>query len=139
MTTKNKGGRPRNAAKQQLAEDFDVSPRRIQQLIAQYGLDKISDVGELRLLEKRTLIALRSIRAEREKRALEIEQRSLIPHSEALEHGMKLAESVNRLVGEALTNWPTELAGKDELQVRETLQRILGEFVTALREEAKQL
>jgi hypothetical protein len=82
MTTKNKGGRPRNAAKQQLAEDFDVSPRRIQQLIAQYGLDKISDVGELRLLEKRTLIALRSIRAEREKRALEIEQRSLIPHSE---------------------------------------------------------
>jgi hypothetical protein len=103
------------------------------------GLDKITDIGELRLLEKRTLITLRSVRAERERRALEVERRDLIPRSEALQYGMALAENVNRLVGEALTNWPVELAGKDELQVRETLQRILGEFVTALREEAKQL
>jgi hypothetical protein len=52
---------------------------------------------------------------------------------------VKLAEIANRLCNEALTNWPTELAGKSEAQIREILGRILGEFTQQLREDSKQL
>ena len=138
-TTKNKGGRPRDAAKQQLADDLAISPRRLLQLAARYGLDKITDVKELAVLEKRALITLRNIRAEREQRALEIENRTLITHKEALKKGIELAEIFNRMCSEALTNWPTELAGKDELGVREALMKMLYEFTVEIQAAAKNL
>jgi hypothetical protein len=138
-TTKNKGGRPRDAAKQQLADELDVSPRRLRQLVARYGLDKITDIKELAVLEKRALIALRTVRGEREQRALEIENRTLITHAEARDTGIRLADIFNRMVSEALTNWPTELAGKDELGVREALQKRFTEFTTELQAETAKI
>jgi len=89
--------------------------------------------------EKKVLIALRGLRARREEHDLELARRDVIPKAEAFEYGVKLAEIANRLCNEALTNWPTALAGKIEAQIREILGRILGEFTQQLREEAKQL
>jgi hypothetical protein len=138
-TTKNKGGRPRDAVKQQLAEDLDVLPRRLRQLVARYGLDKITDIKELAVMEKRALIALRTVRGEREQQALEIERRELITHQEAFESGVKMAAIFNRMASEAMTNWPTHLAGKDELGVRQALQRSFNEFTVELQAEVQKI
>jgi hypothetical protein len=138
-TTKNKGGRPRDAAKQQLSDDLAISPRRLRQIVARYGLDRISDVKELAVMEKRALIALRTVRGEREQQALEIERRELITHQEAFESGVKMAAVFNRMVSEAMTNWPTHLAGKDELGVREVLQRSFAEFAAELLAEVQKI
>jgi hypothetical protein len=132
MTTR-KRGRPRNKAIEELEERFDVSARRVRQLIAEFGLDKIEDAAVLKLHEKRALIALRSIRADRERTELAVARRDLIPKDEAVQHGVRLAEHVNQLITEAQTNWPTELAGKTEIQVREALDKILNEFTEKLR------
>jgi hypothetical protein len=137
MTTKNKGGRPKNAVVVELEERLGVSARRVRQLITEFGIDRITDIEQLRVEEKRILIALRGLRAQREEHDLELARRDVIPKSEAFEYGCKLGEIANRLCDEALTNWPTALAGKSELQIRETLGQILGEFVHELREAAK--
>jgi hypothetical protein len=136
---KGKGGRPKNAANQEHADDLGVSPRRLRQLIAQYGVDKITDLKELQLMSTRALVVLRTIRAEREKRALELERRELITHAEAAASGLALAEVFNRITDEALTNWPTQLAGKNELQVREALGRIFREFNAEVRTRVEAL
>ena len=46
MTTKNKGGRPKNAVITELEGRFGVSARRVRQLIAEFGLDRITDIEE---------------------------------------------------------------------------------------------
>lgn len=137
--TKNKGGRPKNTANEERADDLGVSPRRLRQLIAQYGVDKITDLKELQLMSTRALVVLRTIRAEREKRALELERRELITHAEVTASGLALAEVLNRLTDEALTNWPTQLAGKNELQVRQTLDHIFREFNAEVRTKVEAL
>lgn len=137
--TKNKGGRPKNAVITELEERFGVSARRVRQLITEFGLDNINDAEQLRLHEKKVLITLRGLRARREEHELEKARRDVIPRTEALEYGMALGEIANQVVGEALANWPGELAGKSEIQIREILGRILGEFIGQLRERAKQL
>ena len=139
MTTKNKGGRPKNAVVAELEERFGVSGRRVRQIVAEFGLNNIDDIEVLRVEEKKILIALRGLRARREEHELELARRDVIPRAEALEYGMKLGEIANRLCGEALTNWPAQLAGKSELQIREILDEILAEFVSQLRESAKDL
>ena len=137
--TKSKGGRPKNVANQESADDLGVSPRRLRQLIAQYGVDKITDLKELQLMSTRALVVLRTIRAEREKRALELERRELITHAEAAASGLAIAEVFNRLADEALTNWPTQLAGKNELQVRQALGHIFREFNAEVRTRVEAL
>ncbi len=141
MTTprKNKGGRPKNEVNEKLTEELGVSPRRLQQLIAQYGVDKITDIKELQVMSTRALVVLRTIRAEREKRALELERRELITHAEAMASGAAIAEVFNRLIDEACTNWPTQLAGKNELQVRQVLDHIFREFNAEIRSRVEAL
>jgi hypothetical protein len=114
-----------------------VTRRRIRQLTAKYG--DVTDIQELSRLEKRALIVLREIRAEREQRALEVERRELITHQEVYDSGIELAGIFNRMVSEALTNWPTELAGKDELGVREALQQAFSEFTAEIRARIEKL
>jgi hypothetical protein len=141
MTTpqKNKGGRPRNTANEQLAEELAVSPRRLRQLTEKYGLDKIGDLKELQRMSTRALIVLRTLRAERERRLLEIERRELITHAEVHKSGLALADVFNRLTDDALNNWPTQLAGKNELQVREALGHIFREFNAQIRTQVEAL
>jgi methionyl-tRNA synthetase len=138
-STKNKGGRPRNTVNDELADDMGISTRRLRQLISTYGLDQISDIQELQLLEKRALIAVRSFRAEREKRALEIERRELILKIDAEAWAQGISNVINRFVDEARTNWPSELAGKDEQSVHKILTRILAEFWEDIAIEAAKL
>ena len=107
--------------------------------MARYGLDKMTDVKELAVLEKRALIALRTVRGEREQRALEIERRDLITHQEARDTGFRLADIFNRLCSEALVNWPTHLAGKDELGVHQALQKSFNEFTAELQAEVEKI
>jgi hypothetical protein len=120
-----------------LAEELALTRRRIQQLTAKYG--DVSDLQELSRIEKRASIVLKEIRGEREQLALQTERRELIPHSEAFQKGVELAGIFNRMCSEALTNWPTELAGKDEIGVREALQRIFNEFTAELLATAEKL
>jgi hypothetical protein len=127
-STKNKGGRPRNAVNDELADGMGISTRRLRQLISAYGLDNIDDAKQLQMLAAKALIATRSYRAERERRALELENRTLLPHAEVIAAGERLAAIINTMTSEALANWPGELAGKSERGVRESLTRIFSQL-----------
>ena len=55
-------------------------------------------------MSTRALVVLRTIRAEREKRALELERRELITHTEVTASGLSAGGGIiNRLTDEALT------------------------------------
>lgn len=137
--TKNKGGRPRNAARDKFETDLGVSARRIQQLMQEMSLDQINDMGELKLIEKRIVIALRSLQARREEHELSIAQRKLISIEEAQRAGMEIGMAVSTGLHNLMSNLPTMLAGRDEMGVYNILRQEFGTLIESIREEAAKI
>jgi hypothetical protein len=113
---KSKGGRPVNTARQKHEHDLAVSARRVQQIIREIGLDKVTDMGELRLVEKRVVIALRSIQARREEHDLEIAKKTVIPSDSVASAGQTAGTALSQALNGWLNRMPSELAGLTELQ-----------------------
>lgn len=132
-------GRPANKQRQKFEQDLGVSARRIQQIIKEIGVDKIQDMAELKLWEKRIIIALKSLQARREEHDLDVAKRNFVPVAEVHTLGMKLGASVSELASSSISNWPAELSGRTEIQVRETLVRFWDEHVKQFRAAAKKI
>jgi hypothetical protein len=125
--------RQRNKETDEISRKLDASKRTAERLVKQ-GMT-LDDVDELRSAKHQKLLV--EIATLEEKLAKM--RRDLILRTEALQHGMRLADILNQLSGECITNWPTELAGKNEIQVREIVSRTFGEFNERFIEAAKEL
>ena len=129
----------RNEKRRELEKSLGVTARRVQQLIKENGWDLIKDEPELRRIERRITMALKTLRVEREEHELQLKRRDVIPkvECEAWAAGYGVIES--QADGEALTNWPTELAGKSEIVVREILTKVFDERNERIRKHAESL
>ena len=114
--------RERNTFTDKLAEKLKVGKRRAEQLQKEGATLEGADRSQAEKLRK--LILDNAILEEKLARL----KRDVIPRTEALQKGIELAGIFNRLCSEAMTNWPTELGGKNEIEVRQIIAPFLGEF-----------
>jgi hypothetical protein len=132
-------GRPKNEPRRELEQKWGVSARQVQRIIKENGWDQVKDETELRKKERMITMAFKTIRLEREQHELELKRRDVIPkvHAEAWAAGF--AVILNQSDGEALTNWPTEMAGKNEIEHRELLTKAFDERDEQIRKHAASL
>jgi hypothetical protein len=125
--------RPRNETQAKIREELGVKERQARRLEKQ-GVDgeKLSELTREKIRKLKIEIATQEAK-------LAKFNRDVIPRTEALQYGIRLADIANELSSECITNWPTELAGKKEIQVREIVSRRFGEFNERFIAEAKAL
>ena len=132
-------GRPPNEPRRELEQKWGVSARQVQRIIKENGWDQIDSESELRKHEKRVTLALKAIRVQREEHELALKRRDVIPKAHAEAWAAGFAVILNQVDGEALTNWPTEMAGKNEIEHREILTKAFDERDEQIRKHAEGL
>ena len=132
-------GRPINVDRQQMESSLGVSARRVQQLISELGLDKISDMGELRLREKRIVIALRGLQARREEHDLTLAKRMVIPADEVRRLGRRIGEMTQAALTDIVERAATECAGCTELQIFGWMRLAATDCINNLLREVRKL
>jgi hypothetical protein len=126
-------GRPRNKDTDEISKKLDVSKREAERLHKQgYTSEQIENLQSAKLRKELATIAKLEFQ-------LEILKRNYIPRTEALQYGMELADIVMQWAGEAMTNYPTSHAGKDEKGVREVLEPEIRDMVERFRAKAQSL
>jgi hypothetical protein len=125
--------RPRNQETDDLSQQLAVGKRRAEQLKKQ-GVtpEDANAIQAAKLRKELAMIAKLEFQ-------LEILKRNYIPRTEALQYGMELADIVMQWAGEAMTNYPTSHAGKDERGVREVLEPEIRDMVERFRAKAQSL
>jgi hypothetical protein len=125
--------RARNQETDDISKKLAQSKRRSEQLKQQgYTEDQIESLQSAKLRKELATIAKLEFQ-------LEILKRNYIPRTEALQYGMELADIVMQWAGEAMTNYPTSHAGKDEKGVREVLEPEIRDMVERFRAKAQSL
>jgi hypothetical protein len=129
---KNKGGRPKNTKRAELEQAWGVSARRVQQVIKEMGIDNIADIEELRVIEKRVVIALRSAQADRHRHDLERQRR--LDTGELIPADFAIAKYVGALLElkAQLANLPDRLCAKLNPDDPEFARRILQEELATI-------
>jgi hypothetical protein len=105
---------------------------------------------ENQILEDEALIALlspiekeklRKLTVERElkQEQLAILRRQHVSVGEVHTLGIRLGSSVSELASSSIANWPAELSGRTEIQIREILTRFWDSFVEQFRAAAKKI
>jgi hypothetical protein len=129
---KNKGGRPRNVEREKLERKLGVSARRVQQIIKEQGLDRITDEVELRMIERRVVIAYRSEQAARVRyesdRQKQLDAHELISVDDA--NAIYLAALME--LKAQLANIPDRLCGKLTPDDPEHSRRILQDELVSI-------
>jgi hypothetical protein len=128
-----RGRPPITEERREIEKTLGVSSRRVQQLLKEFGLDKIEKIEELKLWEKRIVITLKSLQAQEREVELNEKRRKVISLTESEGYGMKIGQVVERFWDEGRTNWPTEHAGKTELQLQILYDEATSEFKERLR------
>jgi hypothetical protein len=135
--------RPRDKAADQISKKLGVTYRhaaRIRDKLAADGASE-DDAALIALLSPIEKEKLRKLTVERElkQEQLAIIRRDHIPTSEVHSLGIKLGASVSELASSSIANWPAELSGRTEIQIRETLTRFWDQFVEQFRAMARKI
>ena len=138
-TDKSKGGRPRNTAKDELTSAWGVGRKQVERILKEFGADKITDIGELRLIEKKIVIALRSTQARREEHDLEIAKESVLPKTEVFKLGMALGQIVERTFFDFCQFAPSNLSGRGEMEIYQWLRSASADSINKFRTEVAKL
>ena len=123
--------KPQNPEIEKLSKDLAVSRRRAQQIKAQGNAESSNEMQAVRL---KKLLAECAFLEERLARL----KRLSISVSEAEDYGNRIGRVVERFFDEGRTNWPTEHAGKTELQLQDIYDNAADEFKQRLREAIAQ-
>lgn len=109
--------RPRNETQAEIRKELGVKERQARRL-EQQGVtgEKLTELTKEKIRKLKIEIATQEAKLAKFKR-------EVVTKEEVDEQGRRLAEIQNGFFTEALTDWPTQLAGKDERQVREILLR----------------
>ena len=120
-------GRPRNTETDRIAKELAVSKRRAEQLRSQNnGAQEGNEMRASRLKKLNAEVAKPEFQ-------LEILKRNYVPSGQAEAYALRIGQVVERFWDEGRTNWPTEHAGKTELQLQILYDNIESGFKERLR------
>jgi len=129
---KRKRGRPVNEELKELEETLGVSQRRVRQLIAEGGVDAVKKMGELRVLEKQIVIALRGAQTDRHQHDLERQKK--LDSGELISADWAIETYVGAMLDlkDQLNNIPDRLCSKLNPENPEAARRILQEELATI-------
>ena len=126
-------GLPRNQATDEISRRLGVTKRHAKRIANRLVEDgqSLSDeelIAKLSPMEKEKL---RKVIVEREfkQEQLAILRREHVHVGEVRTLGIKLGSGMSEAASEAIANWPAELAGRTEVQIREHLTRFWDGFI----------
>lgn len=135
--------RPRDKATDEISKKLGVTKRHARRVRDRLlDEDQIKDDAALiELLSPIEKEKLRKLTVERElkQEQLFILRRQHVPVGEVHTLGIKLGASVSELASSSIANWPAELSGRTEIQIREILTRFWDGFVEQFRAAAKKI
>jgi hypothetical protein len=135
--------RPRDKAADQISKKLGVTYRHASRIRDKLAADGTSEDDEalIALLSPIEKEKLRKLTVERElkQEQLAIIRRDHIPAGEVQSLGIKLGASVSELASSSIANWPAELSGRTEIQIRETLTRFWDGFIEQFRAAARKI
>ena len=102
-------------------------------------MDRVSDMGALRLIEKRVMISLRSLQMRREEHLMHLAQRSVLPVYEVRRLGRRIGEITEASLTDMVQRSATECAGRSELQIFDWMKRAAAGCIHSLRTEVEKL
>jgi hypothetical protein len=129
---KRKRGRPVNKEIKALENSLGLTGRRVRQIIAEMGLDAITDMGQLRLEEKRITIALRAAQTDRQRHELERQKR--LDSGELIRVDIAIGKHVGAMLElkQQLANLPDRVCVKLNPDDPEFVRRILQEEIARI-------
>jgi len=135
--------RERDKATDEISKKLGVGKRqarRVRDRLLEEGSDLTDDdlIAKLSPIEKEKLRKL-TVERELKQEQLAILRRQHVPVGEVHMLGIKLGSSVSELASSSIANWPAELSGRTEIQIREILTRFWDSFVEQFRAVAKKI
>lgn len=131
--------RQRDKATDEISKKLGVTKRHARRLRDQINASDDEElIAKLDVLQREKLRKL-TVERELKQEQLAILRRQHVPVGEVHALGIKLGSSVSELASSSIANWPAELSGRTEIQIREILTRFWDGFVEKFRAAAKKI